>query len=710
MAKTYFEINTSDFQSVSLENYDSSKFNISSLMDVVDASNGSFPDYDYFGPKPLGIARVFETSTIAGIYPFVLDQDNDIQLVFLSDNTAAATRRILLFDFNKSSFEYNYQGFITLNFPSTTSHTITGLRIINDAYDIGTVSVDDTTVTGVGTSWITDGLCAGNRIGFGSKNANNITVWYEIASINSETSITLTSSAGTIASGDYVIEDLRIVVATTNATVVNGGLFIAKGLRIELFVPNGTIIPRSNQSVPADTDNIRAVYWLKDAPTVTMTLARGVAIETRASWSEHYVYVINTGVRIYKYNIRAPLTTITTGASQNSLVAQTTNTIVTGVISGANNGRIAAPKHGPAPDVDSLYFVTTTRIYRTDLSTVINGGVTELTSTMIEVPPGGTSTYPLTNVLSAIEYDSMIDKFIITSTGSVGARSYISEFKTDSSPMEHIFLVDDKQYDQSSADSSAPVHPSISGLPFSAWSQNGILHLARVSTVALTNQMYAIPIGAHWRYADSTNQYIITPALNTSFITRFYKLTTNATNYLGEDTFSIPTEPYRIYYRTSGISDNTGSWILLNQSGDLGGITPSSLIQFKLEFKIIGTFCIPARINSLVLICEDNRTDSRYRASVSKSSISTNTFAWLQVGLWNETIPNLKVRILNSITNSLVLEDTVLNSLYGTWEYSVNGTNWLAWDSSADTIGNYVRYSANSLPSGIKVSAILTRD
>ena len=205
MAKTYFEINTSDFQSVSLENYDSSKFNISSLMDVVDASNGSFPDYDYFGPKPLGIARVFETSTIAGVYPFVIDQDNDIQLVFLSDNTAAATRRILLFDFNKSSFEYNYQGFITLNFPSTTSHTITGLRIINDAYDIGTVSVDDTTVTGVGTSWITDGLCVGNRIGFGSKNANNLNVWYEIASINSETSITLTSSAGTIASGDYVI-------------------------------------------------------------------------------------------------------------------------------------------------------------------------------------------------------------------------------------------------------------------------------------------------------------------------------------------------------------------------------------------------------------------------------------------------------------------------------------------------------------------------
>jgi hypothetical protein len=706
MAKSYLEVNAKDYEVTSLDAYDQTKFSISSQMTVVGSVIGkSFPESEFFGPNPIAISRVFELTGIGFTYPFVIVYDSNTHWVFLADiGSAAATRRIAFFEYKLDTNQYTYNGLITLTFPTTTAHTITGLRMALDRYSAGTASVSGTAVTGSDTLWQDSRLCVGNRIGFGSTDPTQITQWYEIEAIGSNTSITLTSSAGTIGSGEYVIEDLRAIVTTTNATTTNGGLFLAKGLRIELFALISTVIPSA-----VSTDNIRAVYWLKDAETIALTLARGVAIQEKVSWTEHSVYIINTGVRIFKYNIRAALT-VASGASLNAVVAITTATGVTGTVSGSNNGRIAAPKHGPAADVDSLYFVTSSRIYRTALDTILDGQPTVLSNVMLEVPPGGTSTYPATNTLSAIEYDSAIDKFVVTSTGAAGARSYVTEFRTDSGPMDHIFLVDDKQYDQSLADSDAPVHPAVIASPFAPWSQSGVLHLVRSTSAALSNQMYAIPIGAHWRYANDTNQYIISPAISTSTATRFYSVYANTAKYLGSDTFSIPTEPYRIYYRTSGISDNSGSWTLIPRDGSLTSTSPASFIQFKFEFKIIGSFCIPARINGLLLTYEDSKSDSRYEASIAKSNISTNTFAWLQVLEWDVTPPNLRIRLFNSITRSLVSDDTINDSLYGTWEYSSDGTTWNEIDPLLSyEVGNYIRYSATSLPNGIKVSAVLQR-
>jgi hypothetical protein len=149
---------------------------------------------------------------------------------------------------------------------------------------------------------------------------------------------------------------------------------------------------------------------------------------------------------------------------------------------------------------------------------------------------------------------------------------------------------------------------------------------------------------------------------------------------------------------------------LLDDSGTLTSIAPSSEIQFKFEFRTIGESCIPARIMGLSLVYEDDTTDSHYQPSVANSSITANTFAYRQATLWSGTIPDLRIRLYNAVTNVPIIDDTVTASAFGTWQYSItNGASWIAWNSSADVVGNYIRYVATSLPGSVRVRALLTQ-
>lgn len=76
---------------------------------------------------------------------------------------------------------------------------------LNAIYATGTASASGTAVTGTGTSWSAN-VRANDQIHFGSATQNDPdAVWYTIQSVNSNTSITLTGSAGTIADGVYTI-------------------------------------------------------------------------------------------------------------------------------------------------------------------------------------------------------------------------------------------------------------------------------------------------------------------------------------------------------------------------------------------------------------------------------------------------------------------------------------------------------------------------
>ncbi len=381
----------------------------------------------------------------------------------------------------------------------------------------------------------------------------------------------------------------------------------------------------------------------------------------------------------------------------------------TGTISQTNNSRIGVLSHGPGNGIESLYFVTTTRVYRAALSSLTAGSTTWTSDIMVEIPPGGVNTYAATGALTSVEISSSIDRLVVTSSGAAGVRSYVTKYNTVSDPFDHIFLNDDKQLDHTIADSGAVAHPVILALPFSVWSEGGIFYLCRVGTTSPQIQLYSLPGGAHRFYASITGERVITPKFDISDSTVLYNVYVSSVDELGDDTFSLPTEPYGIWYRTSGISDNSGGWIELDQTGDLSGISGTE-IQFAFTFKILGTTCIPARILGLSLIYEDQNNDSHYEPSLSNSSSATNIFSYRQGTTWGSNIPNLRIRLWNIATGVSVLDDTVLLSSFGTWEYSVNnGSSWNTWDAAQDAVGNYIRYSATSLPGGIRVRALLTQ-
>lgn len=76
---------------------------------------------------------------------------------------------------------------------------------VTPTYNTGTAAASGTAITGSSTMW--DGNVApGDEISFGASDEDDpAATWYEIDSVNSDTSITLTASAGTIADGAYTI-------------------------------------------------------------------------------------------------------------------------------------------------------------------------------------------------------------------------------------------------------------------------------------------------------------------------------------------------------------------------------------------------------------------------------------------------------------------------------------------------------------------------
>ena len=493
--------------------YDSTKTNLGALI-IQDTTN------KFAGPLPMAFARPMEQSTaIPGQYPHVIQWSTDVYWVFLADlSTAANTRRIILYTYIKSTQTLNWRGFIVLTYPAATAHTIRGMRVVRHTYTTGTASASGTAVTGAsGAAWVTARIGAGARIGFGSTDPTQIVTWYHITAsgIGSETAITLLENAGTISAGAYVIEELRVYTATTNATLTNGGLFVAKGVNYDDFIAAGTTIASA-----VSTDRVKAVYWLGDSATNNNTIAAGMAISSTVSDTSHNIYVTNadttTTMRTYKFNGRAALT-VASGRSTNAFTLRTGTPLVTGTISQTNGCRIATALHGPGANVSSLYFATTTRVYRCVETDIIDASVTYVGDCMVELPTGSTSTFAATGGYTSVEYASTIDRFIIT-TGT-NQRTYVTKYTTAAGAThDHVMFSNTYQLDQSLADAGLTPYPA-SALAYSLWCESGIGFFARTGTTVATNFLYVFPLGADWQYAAglsaATQNRLITPALST---------------------------------------------------------------------------------------------------------------------------------------------------------------------------------------------------
>lgn len=699
--------------STPLASYDASKWSLGTL---IKRFTGAGALDNFITPNKIAMARPMEESTpIPLLYPHAITISDTIDWVFGIENiaTATATRRIVCYEYNKVTCTYNWKGFITMTLNNATAHTQRGFRVARYLHSTGTVAVSGTAVTGVLTTFSSDRLAVGARIGFGSTDPTQITQWYYISAIGSNLGLTLSASAGTITAGtSYVIEELRPMVVTTNATTTNGGLFVAKGVTIDDFISTGTTISASASTV----DNLKLVYWLADASTVTNTVGAGLCLDDQVSKTDHSVYVLDgtASVRVFKYNVRGA-GTITAGKMvlTGSDIVITGAQAVTGTNSQANNGRIATAQHGAGSGVKSIYFVTTTRIYRASVSNITAGNSSWQSENRTEVPVGGSATYPATSLLNSIEYLDSIDMFIVMTTSATGQRSYFTKYPTTSGdPFSYMFTADFKQQDQSTADSnSTPIPVNTMSLAFGVWSENGITHMLRQGgTTAVNHQLYAIPFGAHEDFSDTTNQYAISPEIQTPNASSMLRVMVENIKYVGIDNLKYPLEGIKLYYRTSGISDNSGSWTAIDDSGSISGAGAPTSIQFKITFKVIsaGT-CIPARIVGLTCIYEDLSTDAHYQPSATFTDTTTKAFAWRFSTAFGGTVPDLRVRLYDAETNGLLIDDSTASPT-GTFEQSTNlGGSWSAWTSTdkanEDT---FIRYIPASLADNIKVRALLT--
>lgn len=668
-------------------------------------------DIDKFiGPNPVGVANLGESSlAIPSSFIHPIKINDDLFWIFGSDAaTAAATRRVQLWTFTPSTSIYNFRGAINLTFPTATNHTVRGIRAILENYTTGTIQTSGTSVTGTGTTWNTDRLSIGSRIGFGSTNPDLITTWYQISAIDSDTSITLTSSAGVISSGTpYVIQDLIIVQATTNATATNGGLFVTKGLRFEDFKNPATNIPAATT-----TDRIKATYWLKDAATITNNTIGGCALGNRDNWTQQYVYSTqgaSTSLQIYRYNIRAALSSLSSGAQTltGTDIVITGTQAVTGNISQSNNGRTATLQHGPGSGVDSLYLFTTTRILRVPITSITSGNTTFVADSMAEVSPGSSNTNINTATFTSLDVAASLDKLIITGAASFGTL-FITDYYTGGQQFDRRSSCLTTQMVSSFRNTDSPIfiHNISSNIPF-IWVEDGWLFwiYSQAATTNL-NALSVYPLAADLEFQADVNNRIILPKINLGATpSKLYRVLINSTQNIGNNTLGVSPDMYKIQVRTSGIDDNSGSWNDVSQNGDLSGIGTPSNIQFALQFRTAGVIMLPSRVLSLALIYEtDDALPSQYRWNYSDFNTSNGTFAWIQSILFGTSIGTHTINIYRADTDALVLTQASTSTTNGTFEYW-NGSSWVA-GLGTDVIGTRRRFvPSGSLPGSVDLYA-----
>ena len=690
--------------------YDSTKWNLGKGL-IYNA--GATAIDKYIAPDFQAIRPMEESTPFAVVQIYAHNHSTSICYVFGVENlaTAVAARRVHLWELNRKTGARSWKGFITMTLLTATAHTVRNFTMDVKEESTGTVQTTGTALTGSGTAFVTNKVAVGARIGFGSTDPAQITTWYRISARASDTGLTLATSPGNITAGTaYVIQEFRPVYTATNATTTNGGTHYGKGISIEDFTPGGTTI-----AVAVSTDDVKAMYWLKDAAVQTNIVSAGVSLErdtaTPTSLNMYVLDLVSAGnYKVYKYNIRAALT-VATGASVSAWTLATGNQAVTGTGSQNSNLCIATAGHGLGSGIKSIYFVTTTRWYRADVANITSGNVSWQSDVIAEIPTGGTSTFAATGALSTIEYMPSIDAFVVGSTSATGNFSYVSQYVASGNQFDRQFGRDFKHQDQSLKDNGHPTIFSNQILPL-VFTDAGAnrLFICKQGTTALNNQIYVIAVGSDWVYAEQSSGRLISPEITTPNALKYYRVFANQIMHLGNTTLGKTTEAFRMYARTANITtDATTGWTLVDETNDLSGFAGASSIQFAIEFKTISETCLPARVLGINLSYEDNTSDSHFALSVAESSLASKQFAFWFATAFGGTVPTLYVRLYNAVSGGLLdTDDSVTQA--GTWEKSTDGITYSTYNSTDranDT--TYIRFTPAALADGIQVRAEISQ-
>lgn len=662
------------------------------------------------------------------VYPYSIISDGS-NTIYINTSQYTATKR----DINTLVADPNFLSNLTSAAQSTTYS--------NNAMALSP-SGDKLYLTTTNTA-IDNGIVCVETTG-GTRDPNFITTTDYISQ-----RITLNTSAGVFSAGTpYVIEELKLFVHRQNV-----GVWMIQGLAKQDFTtsPTSIVTPTLNYAALS-----KGMYKLEDC---NYTIARGPYYTTTftstiknlyitdvINKNTQYLYAINSAGRIARFNIKSPTINQignTTGLIRfntfDQLIETTNAALDTGpALSTYSFGAftIATMQSGSAQGVESIYMDGASGaggVIQTPMEAISNEA-TVLFSVMSEVPPGSTTTYAAAGNVGRVYYMPEIDRLIVLNTSST-AKSYITGYRTNlqqptlvstlygrntyadlsyENSFDLAFLFNGGQLQGNTSNTNAPKYPDTLGIGFFGSVCNGVLHLSRPAST-VQNNLYAIPLSCEAKYVDTSNNVFITPKYTLPNVISITGLFINNLKEYGSYPFALPPEPIVIDYRTTGIDDNSGSWTTFTTIQDLNndiicdGVLEDITIQFRFSYKVAGNTCLVNRIYGFSLLYEDDKTDSHYSPSVAKSNLNTRTFAWRQESLWNSNIPDLRIRLYNATNNNIVFYDTVTTSASGTWQYSTDGNTWLTWDSSADAVGNYIRYVADFVPSGIKLRVGLNK-
>jgi hypothetical protein len=358
--------------------------------------------------------------------------------------------------------------------------------------------------------------------------------------------------------------------------------------------------------------------------------------------------------------------------------------------------------------MECLYFLTASRVYRVPTASITSGATTFIADSMTEVPYGGSSTFAASAAMSSLEVMDNLDRLLIM--GGIAGKSYVTTYRTDGGQFEYNFLVNDYQIDQSSADASTVPHPNLGATIFSAWSESGMLFLCRNGTAITTNIMYALANKSDYYYSGATKDFLVSPRISTPNAKKLSRLYVTNLSVVGGERLGVPPEPYKLYVRTAGISDDSGSWgSPVSADGDISGVAPGAYIQVAISFRSFGWMCVPGRILGFGVTYEDISSLSNYQFSATLSVAASKQFAWRFSTAFGTVVPTLQIQLYDAKTGGLLLIDSTVTPT-GTWEKSTNsGGTWSAYNTTdlANTT-TYIRYTPASLADNIVVRPVLT--
>lgn len=617
-------------------------------------------EYFYFGFGGIG-----NRSFLRYVYTYTKNID-----LLLFSNLDQGNYNISLIQYNKRKKQFYSNGSVFITRPTTaTNFTYNNVRMMIDLHSDFYVnaSKDTNIISGVNTNWLAENLSIGCRIGLGSNNPELVTDWYEITSFNSNTSVTVRETIPKdYYNVPYVIEEIRLLYGLSqNAAPFNqGGYFLAKGLNLDAF--------RFSLVIPYATtiDKIRAIYKLNEIIPETFLSSMGsIYLKDKESSTKQILYAMHSSAYtsyLISMNVRAPLTSIIAGETTNTFLWKTYP------YNNADNfGNLwyAKANHGPGKNIPSLYFSAGSRLYRISenkLSPYMN----ILLEDYQETRPMGGWWFHISNNMNSCFYYEKFDEFV-NWDGSILHRN-----KYTGNPTQYgiKFGVTDRRY--SNVISRFEVNDmvkfqNLEGQVF--FPKNNIWYSAE-SGSRFTLKIFNFD--ADWMYANQTKSRLISPAFKTSSIEKFKKCIVEDFEMIGDDELGAIAEPYRVYYRTYGIYDDSGSWNLLDYSLDISFIKPQEFIQFMLEFKTMGTTCIPSRISSIGFTYEESDyLPSQFEWNIDDSNNSLAIYGFEQKSL--SPINKLTISLYNLDTDLKVFETTNEENNKGTFEYW-NGTAWIS--------------------------------